>query len=116
MTRFKSRWSNPFKAGYAAGIRFAEAKKAEPQERIIAAAINMGAVISLPPPARHPTIIQTMDLQMNMDGTLAMPFTQGFLTDRGRFVNRVEAYYLAYRAGQIKGDKPTPTLYSEDLW
>ena len=88
----------------------------EAPERIIAAAINFGAIISLPPPARHPTIIQTMDLEMSIDGPLATPQTQGFLTDKGRFVNRVEAYYLAYRAGQLKEAKTTPQLYSEDLW
>ncbi|SOC90054.1 hypothetical protein SAMN05216358_0073 [Rhizobium sp. AN5] len=86
-------------------------------ERIIAAAINFGAIISLPPPARHHTIIQTMDLEMqNLDGTWATPQTQGFLTDTGRFVNRVEAYYLAIGSGQLKETKPTPQLYSEDLW
>ncbi len=86
-------------------------------ERIIAAAINFGAIISLPPPNRHPHIIQTMDLEMGIEGVNATPQTQGFITDTGRFVNRVEAYYIAYRAEQLlHGPKQTPQLYSEDLW
>lgn len=58
-------------------------------ERITAAAIQFGATISLPPPARHHTIIQTMDTEMGIDGASATPQAQGFITDRGRFVNRV---------------------------
>lgn len=87
------------------------------EERVAAAAINFGAIISLPPPARHHTIIQTMDTEMGIAGSLATPQTQGFITDKGRFVNRVEAYYIAWKAGQLlNGEKPTPQLYSEDLW
>ena len=73
-------------------------------ERIIAAAVQIGATISLPPPARHHTIIQTVNTVMRIVGTLATPEAQGFLTSTGRFVNRVEAFYLAANAGQ------------EDLW
>ena len=85
-------------------------------ERIIAAAVQLGATISLPPPARHHTIIQTMDAEMGIDGTLAAPQTQGFITSTGRFVNRVEAYYIAHKAGQIISETKGPQLYSEDLW
>lgn len=85
-------------------------------EKIAAAAIQYGATISLPPPARHHTIIQTMDLEMGIDGTLATPNTQGFITDTGRFVNRVEAYYIAFKAEQIVNDTKGPQLFSEDLW
>lgn len=84
-------------------------------ERIVAAAIYYGAIVSLPPPARHHTIIAAMDLSMGIEGTGAIPQLQGFLTNTGRYVGRVEAYYIAIRAGQIK-DKPTPELYSEDMW
>ncbi|MEZ2220710.1 hypothetical protein [Rhizobium sp. RCC_161_2] len=86
-------------------------------ERIIAAAIQLAGTISLPPPARHHTIIQTMDLEMGIDGTKAVPESQGFLTDTGRFVNRVEAFYIAFAAGQITVEGcRDPQLYSEDLW
>lgn len=85
-------------------------------ERIIAAAIQYGGTISLPPPARHHTIIQTMDTEMGIDGILAVPQSQGFITDAGRFVNRVEAFYLAVKAGQITSGTAGPQLFSEDLW
>lgn len=89
----------------------------EIEERVIAAAIQYGgATISLPPPARHHTIIQTMDLEMGIDGILATPDRQGFITNTGRYVNRVEAYYLAFKAGQLINDSKGPRLYSEDLW
>lgn len=86
------------------------------KERIVAAAVNHGAVLSLPPPARHHTIIATMDLEMNVDGLNAIPQSQGFLTSTGRFVNRVEGYYIALAAGQLSKEKATPQLFSEDLW
>lgn len=85
-------------------------------ERIAAAAIQFGATISLPPPARHHTIIQTMDAEMGIPGQLATPQSQGFVTDTGRFVNRVEAYYLAFKACQIISGTKGPQLFSEDLW
>lgn len=85
-------------------------------ERIIAAAVFYGATISLPPPARHHTILQTMELVMGIDA-LAGGHHQGFLTDLGRYVNRVEGYYIAHRAGQlIRNTSGDPELYSEDLW
>lgn len=92
-------------------------------EKIISAAIYHGGIISLPPPARHHTILHSMDFVMRIDVINVPPEAQGFLTDTGRFVNRVEAYYIAWKAGQIiEGrDRVTngqnePRLFSEDLW
>lgn len=93
----------------------AQAAKGE-RETIVAAAVQFGATISLPPPARHHTIIQTMDKEMGIDGYHATPQAQGFLTSSGRFVNRVEGFYLAHAAGQIISDTQGPQLFSEDLW
>lgn len=84
--------------------------------RIVAAAIFHGATISLPPPARHFTVLQTMSLVMGVDAVQVLPQNEGFLTSDGRFVNRVEGYYVAWRAGQLKDSKPVPELFSEDLW
>ncbi|MDR2146421.1 MAG: hypothetical protein LBE91_08190 [Tannerella sp.] len=44
--------------------------------------------------------------------------TQGFLTSKGRFVNRIEAYTIAVNAGQIKdyNSNPYSKLFSEDLY
>lgn len=88
-------------------------------ETIVAAAVYHGATISLPPPARHHTILATMSLIWNIDAIAPGPESQGFLTSTGRFVNRVEAFHIAYTADQIKhktGNKCEPTLYSEDMW
>lgn len=91
-------------------------KASESEVTIVAAAILHGAVISLPAPARHHTILQSMDLEMGIDPTSVPPANQGFLTSEGKFVNRVEAYYIAHRAGQIGAKDGTPRLFSEDLW
>lgn len=88
-------------------------------ERIVAAAIFYGSTISLPPPARHHTILQTMCLTMGIDTQKVGPSCEGFLTSAGRFVNRQEAYGIAWRQKQIiekTGNKGEPTLYSEDVW
>lgn len=42
------------------------------------------------------------------------PYDQGFMTNRLRFVDRNEAAYIAYEAGQIQYRKPK--LFSEDIW
>lgn len=42
---------------------------------------------------------------------------QGFVTDRGRFLDRVEALNLAKDQGLISENKVCPSiLFSEDLW
>lgn len=85
-------------------------------EIIVAAAIFYGGIVSLPWGARHHEIIQTMDKSMFIDGSTVAPFLQGFLTSHGRYVNRIEAYGIAWRAKQIISDTKGPELYSEDLW
>jgi hypothetical protein len=87
-------------------------------ETIVAAAIYHGAIISLPPPARHGQILISMQLVMGINEVIP-PANQGFLTNTGRFVNRVDGYYIAWRAGQLDKDAPTsktPELFSEDLF
>lgn len=86
------------------------------KERIVSAAVHFGTILSLPRPARHGDIIASMDTIMGIDGLLAYPDRQGFITDTGRFVNRVEAYGIAYRSGQLLEGTRGPQLFSEDLW
>jgi hypothetical protein len=84
-------------------------------ERIVAAAIQIENVtISLPQPARHAQVIacayEYLDIEPGRE-------TQGFITSEGRFVNRIEARVIAFRANQ----NPRRTgsdceLFSEDLW
>jgi len=40
--------------------------------------------------------------------------SQGFVTNKGRYVDRKEGGAIAFKANQI--DKPTSMLFSEDLW
>lgn len=45
------------------------------------------------------------------------PGVQGFLTSKNRFVNRVQAAEIAFKAGQIISyNKNEPCLISEDLY
>lgn len=93
-------------------------------ERIVAAAVQYrGITLSLQPPARHHTILQTMDILVGISQDELHSSYQGFLTSEGRYVNRVEAFYIAFKAGQLTDpDKAAqkaikgPELYSEDLW
>jgi hypothetical protein len=41
---------------------------------------------------------------------------QGFVTNKGRFVNRQEAMHIARAAGQVISDNTSDQLYSEDLY
>lgn len=88
-------------------------------ERIAAAAcIFRGGVVSLPPPARHHTIMRHLvdtypDAPRPVVGGGA---AQGFVTDTGRYVEREEAGRIALAAGQTPALQWGPPLYSEDLW
>lgn len=52
------------------------------------------------------------------DSLIKSETTQGFLTNKGRFVNRKEAFEIAWKAGQLDSDinSPEGTLFSEDLY
>lgn len=85
-------------------------------ERILAPAIRYietGEVISRPPPARHSDLLLDMQLEQEVHG---WRYNSGFLTSRGRFVDRLEAYKVAVRAGQIAVGGSSEVLYTEDLW
>jgi len=41
---------------------------------------------------------------------------QGFVTDAGRFVDRIEGAVIAIKSGQIQKLQWPPLLYSEDLY
>lgn len=72
--------------------------------------------VSAPPPARHGTLLHPMhDLGIKH----VHPDDQGFLTSKGRFVGRREAFDIATAANQIitkTGSTHVPELYSEDVW
>ena len=84
-------------------------------ETIVAAAILVeGVTLSLPKPARHPHVLYSA--QHFMSNERVNTATQGFITSEGRFVNRVQAYQLAWLAKQIISDRTGPDLFSEDVW
>lgn len=87
--------------------------------RIVAAAVKIsGLTISLPKPARHHDVINTLANMFYRDNEayfIVPPEMQGFLDSDGHFLNRKEAMLIAYAAGQTKVTD-RDELYSEDLW
>lgn len=81
-------------------------------ERITAAAINQDGVIYTG--AHHHHIIRTI---ATCAGIRPVTGAQGFITNRGRFVDRVEGLAIAREANQIvKKHGCESDLFSEDLW
>lgn len=76
-----------------------------------AACVIDGQIMSLPPPARHHTILHKYPLTDGHDHG-----EQGFIDDQEGFVNRRRAAQIALEQGQIEKLISPPKLYSEDLW
>lgn len=78
---------------------------------IIRAAIKYkGITYSSPSPARHHDVIQLIG-KKNLAGE-----TQGFITDEGVFLDRLEGAKHALSCGQIKKLRWPPYLYTDELW
>lgn len=86
------------------------------KERIAAAAIRIGEVThSMPPPARHHTIMYA--LEADYWCRHAGSEDSGFITSLGRFVDRSAACLIARAAGQIVNKTgPEDILFSECMW
>lgn len=84
-----------------------------------AACLYKGVVYSLPRPARHHTVMHHIWDTVSKDAFIG-PAAQGFVTSRGRFVNRRHALRIVMAAGQPQIDHPALNvggrLFSEDLW
>lgn len=78
-----------------------------------AALLHESGIHSVEPPERHYHIIKNLAKQ-GFD--IPIKGKQGFLTNKGRFVNRKEAADIALKAGQIKNLIAPPNLFTEDLW
>jgi hypothetical protein len=87
-------------------------------EHIVAAAVcKNGKVYSVPRPGRHCDVISLV-------GSYVEQNEQGFVTNTGRYVGRVEAAQIAFKAGQLIEEKvkrrgqtiPVPWLDSSDVW
>lgn len=81
----------------------------------------MGLVFSVPRPGRHGDVIRLMVETFGEEVHDAC-FTrdQGFVLSDGSFADRMTAWRLAERSGQLLARAPTDgcggVLYSEDVW
>ena len=73
-----------------------------------------GTVFSVPRPGRHPDVIKLM---VSLGKPTPVKGQQGFVTNQGRFVDRIEGKTIAKEANQlIERASKLPKLFSEDLW
>jgi hypothetical protein len=87
----------------------------KPLRGIVAAACQIdGLTFSMPAPARHHDVMQSMDVA----GVRCIGADQGFLDHRGVFVGRKAAMIVAYQWNQLKEGEfeDGGDLYSEHLW
>lgn len=85
----------------------------------VAFLMGNGDLFSLPRPSRHHDLIRHLSAEFGLscDGSE----TQGFITNKGAFLDRAKAYELAVATNTLRRD-PNPRfyqgseLYSEDLW
>jgi hypothetical protein len=73
-----------------------------------------GEVYSLPKPSRHHNILHMMIKELKLKKVTSGE--QGFLTENGEFVDRIEAGKIALSCGQCDDLVTPPRLFSEDLW
>lgn len=85
-----------------------------PERRITHVAFRLidRKIVSLPPPARHPSLF----LLCQKRGLNSTNAVQGFLDNKGCFLTREEAYKIADEAGQVFNRSKPGTLFSEDIW
>lgn len=84
---------------------------------IVGVAIKYDAlgVVSLLKPNRHDDIIRLVDNTYGMP-TKFCDSVQGFIDDKGLFLDRIQAGEHALECGQIEKRKWGKRLFSEDLW
>ena len=74
-------------------------------------------ILSVPAPGRHHNCFHCLAaLDRNLAQNLAGCEEQGFITDKGVFVDRDMAGWIASEAKQTLDGKPKSHLFSEDLW
>lgn len=77
-----------------------------------------GAVYSLPAPNRHHHVIAKIVAETGVDNVDVHDDDQGFLDERGTYLNRQQALVIAELLGQIKPGTVIRArqLFSEDVW
>lgn len=84
------------------------------EELVVAAAIRTeGVVVMVERPGRHGNCINFLH---NRAPGVDYRAEQGFITNRGRFVNRQEAAAIVEASGQGSGREGINGLFSEDMW
>ncbi len=76
-----------------------------------------GKIITVPRPGRHHNVIWYMVGELGYHPPIIGE--QGFVNEKGEFLNRIEAKAEAIRCNQIipgQGRGEYPELYSEDVW
>ena len=81
------------------------------------AVIMQGLVYALPGPSRHPDCIHAFRV-LNNKSSMGIAGPQGFLDNKGKYVNRKDALRIALKAGQVLdvNNIRASRLFSEDLW
>lgn len=95
-----------------------EARPEEIPELVDVAAIRYdGITYTVPRPYRHHNVIWLMRGLGGFGPEAVSPKHQGFLTTKGRFVDREEALKIAIAGDQVIVKYESQTeLYSEDMW
>lgn len=89
----------------------------EEKEKIAGSALRHpnGLIFTGFSPLRHHHVIRAMD-QVGMGG-IDNTLDQGFITNTGRYVGRIEAMFIAKKEGQTKETTDSKyQLHSEDVW
>lgn len=64
----------------------------------------------------HTILKETGKSAYDIEKKLGIRHEQGFITDTGEFLDRIEAAKIALESGQIEKLNHPPNLYSEDLY
>lgn len=84
--------------------------------KIVSVAITWrGMIFSMPKPHRHHHVLLLMR-EMGLPIESVGQQNQGFLTDEGLFVDRVDGHKIAAEAGQVNKPELNYMLISEMLW
>jgi hypothetical protein len=79
------------------------------------AIVRDGITYQLPAPNRHGDVIVEM-VKAGVPKPVTKDAIQGFISDTGEFLDRLEAFELVKLNGQNIHELYRPQLYSEDLW